>query len=73
MNMMTYEEGELATMAAAYALTSVGGRHKEAIELILDWLEWGIKPKNAIQDLVRTGALILAEIERLQRQSLQSA
>ncbi len=65
-----HEGGELALLAAAYALTSRGEIppiFQRQILGKLSLLHWPFKPKDPIRDLVRAGALILAEIERLQR------
>lgn len=63
-----HTEGQLALLAAAYAVTS-RGRTGELYSLIylensLKIFGWPFKPKAPIQDLVRAGALILAELER---------
>lgn len=62
-----HEEGELALMAAAYALSSGGERNKEALDAVISILQWDVKPKDRVRDLVRAGALILAELERVLR------
>ena len=59
-----HTEGQMALLAAAYALSSRGEvRLVEYVEAVLPD-GWPIKPKGAIRDLVRAGALILAELER---------
>jgi hypothetical protein len=65
-----HEGGELANVAAYYALTPERREHlrREHIterSFLPDGWEW--KPKDRRRDLVRAGALILAEIERLDR------
>ncbi len=59
-------EGELAAAAAAYAASAYGD-----VDAALFWpASWdaeAFKPTGTIRDLVRAGALILAEIERRQR------
>jgi hypothetical protein len=63
-----HTEGQLALLAAAYAVTS-RGRTGDLYSLIhlensLKKYGWAFKPKDPISDLVRAGALILAELER---------
>ncbi|WP_089168823.1 hypothetical protein [Azotobacter chroococcum] len=65
-----YTRGELATAAAAYATSShwhaIG--HKSGIPPARwPWDQSGWKPTTPRRDLVKAGALILAEIERLDR------
>ena len=64
-------EGQLALLAAAYALSSRGGRLTEwglAVHLgaVLEEIGWQFKPAitDPIRDLTRAGALIMAELER---------
>ena len=63
-----HTEGQLALLAAAYALSSSG--HEGLLEPILHTLElyhWDracFKPKTPVQDLTRLIALGLAELER---------
>jgi hypothetical protein len=65
-----HTEGQMAVLAAAYALTSQPpGRFypTPAVNYLRGWLQnvgWSFKPKDPIRDLVRAGALILAELER---------
>ncbi len=79
----TYLHGELARAAGWYALASVrfapGATSPHRLPLFEDesygwpWaLPW-FKPKDRRADLVRAGALILAEIERLDRNASRSA
>ncbi|WGD31244.1 hypothetical protein AncyloWKF20_05315 [Ancylobacter sp. WKF20] len=58
--------GELADAAALYA--SLAARHLAGPSLWPWAMSWW-KPKNRRRDLVRAGALIIAEIERLDRAS----
>ncbi len=67
-----HSDGEMALAGAAYACSAAAqsnpnqGSYDEPPEM---W-PWGIrwwKPKDPIRDLVRAGALIAAEIDRLQR------
>lgn len=71
-----YQDGELALAAASYALsasTIVGPENSVTVALkvsppqIWPWDRVYWNPKNARADLVRAGALIIAEIERLDR------
>lgn len=72
--------GEMARAAACYAIVgSLAGRRDEVVELSMEhgavpvfrvkwpweWHWW--KPRNQRRDLVRAGALIIAEIERMDR------
>lgn len=60
-----HEFGELALAAACYALTH---RWRRAfVWRIWPWSVNNFKPKDRITDLVRAGALIAAEIDRLLR------
>lgn len=61
-----WRNGQLAMGAAAYTLATTVGPEK-AVE-IWPWQLNGWKPKDARRNLVRAGALIVAEIERLDRQ-----
>lgn len=59
-----HDGGEMACAAACYAISASGGIERSGL-----W-PWGRvwwKPKNQVRDLVRAGALIAAEIDRLQR------
>ena len=59
----THERGELARAAACYALTGLKLTAKPRWPWA--WSDW--KPRTRVRDLVRAGALIAAEIDRLQR------
>lgn len=62
--------GEMAFAAAAYAVHSYAG--PKMSRSIWHWTGWSIgwwKPKNARRDLVRAAALLIAEIDRLDRSS----
>lgn len=61
----THTDGSLALAGAAYAM-SAGGQVLGA-EQWWPWEREGFKPKNARRDLIRAAALLVAEIERLDR------
>lgn len=60
-----YSFGELAMAAAAYAASAGGGRAVARKLFRWDDIHW--KPSTPRRDLVKAGALILAEIERIDR------
>lgn len=73
-----HQRGELATAAACYALHVAGkcemtpayGNQDRGGPWVPELWPWALKwwkPKDGRRDLVRAGALILAEIERLDR------
>ena len=76
----SHDRSEMARAAACYALPKSFrdfNADRPGIGSVLDLLwpwdrEWW-KPKNRRRDLVRAGALIVAEIERLDRQSSAKA
>lgn len=57
--------GELADAAACYAF-SASGMPRSLCETYWPW-DGGFKPKGARNDLIRAAALLVAEIERLDR------
>lgn len=59
----THDKGQIARAAACYALADVALKRKPRWPWARSW--W--KPKDRIRNLVRAGALIAAEIDRLQR------
>lgn len=61
-----HDEGQMASAAAAYAMASWTGNSGWA-QRLWPWNKRWWKPKSARRDLVRAGALIVAEIERLDR------
>lgn len=74
--------GVMALAAAAYAVSSVRrsartdcgeARIAERARQIWPWEAAWWKPKSAREDLVRAAALIVAEIERLDRSALAMA
>lgn len=57
-----HKGGELSLAAAVYAVPN----HLRGILMVLwPWDSFWYKPKDRIRDLVRAGALIAAEIDRL--------
>lgn len=67
-----HANGEMAGAAAAYALyrshvDPVDIRELNLIGRLWPWAAEWWKPKSARQDLVRAAALLIAEIERLDR------
>ena len=69
-----YLDGELSGAAACYALK--GTNHwarKQAVGMFWPFSRVWWKPKSPRADLVRAGALILAEIERLDRAAARAA
>lgn len=72
------QNGELAMAAACYAAKSAGDYSAESFAPSVRELKWPFprnwwKPKDRRRDLVRAGALILAEIERLDRMTKRDA
>lgn len=63
-----HTEGQLALLAAAYALSSCKDEFSQTVVRNLTAITndptWPFKPKDPIRDLVRAGALLLAELER---------
>lgn len=67
-----YRGGELAAAASAYAFSAATRTRYLALDPLGFWPwspEW-FKPKDQRSDLVRAGALIVAEIERIDRAKL---
>lgn len=63
-----HDTGEMAGAAACYALSTIKHWAKnQVIKLIWPWSDEWWKPKDARRNLVKAGALIVAEIERLDR------
>lgn len=70
--------GDLARAAACYAIeaASIGKTSPEEdifLERLWPWERKWWKPKDARRDLVRAGALIVAEIDRLDHANQQTA
>lgn len=74
-----HDAGELAAAGAAYALNAADQLHPYSQgdggnEVPMCWMwdkQWW-KPKNPRRDLVRAAALLIAEIERLDRDALKT-
>jgi len=67
-----YDSGDLALAGACYALgTCAGSFEDKNSSLYKHWpfgeVWWKPTPNNRIRELIKAGALIVAEIERLQR------
>jgi len=65
-----YEDAELSRAAAAYALQ---GDHDFGPPTDWPWPKEWWKPRDERRNLIRAGALVLAEIERLDRAAIQAA
>ncbi len=75
-----HDKGELAGAAACYALNAcrpgsqdVAAAVSAAMRAIWPWAPYWWKPGDRRHDLVKAGALILAEIERLDRAAAKLA
>lgn len=71
----THSAGEMSRAAASYAL-SAGPEKVSDLSLIHKLWPWDwswFKPRSKRNDLVRAGALIIAEIERLDRAPMRTA
>jgi hypothetical protein len=66
-----HKNGELASVAVCYILNAVYNfnqiEHRPGVWWPNNWDVKFWKPRDQISDLVRAGALIAAEIDRLQR------
>jgi len=62
-----HDTGELAAAAACYAATDTRWMNVRERAGIWPWHESYWKPKDRRRNLIRAGALIVAEIERLDR------
>jgi len=63
-----HEYGEMAAAAACYAMPPHIANFASIRSEMWPWDEEWWKPKGRVRDLVRAGALILAELERVQRE-----
>jgi hypothetical protein len=62
------QDGQLAGAAACYALTNVNHwARDQAVNTFWPWSRGWWKPRDARADLIRAAALLVAEIERLDR------
>lgn len=69
--------GELASAGMGYAQSAAcqlshDGEPLDGLPLFWPWAAEWWKPKNPRRDLVRAAALLLAEIERLDREALKT-
>lgn len=64
-----YTSGQLAAAAASYALPSQWRKPADLIPATWPWAKvwWKPTPDNRIKELAKAGALIAAEIDRLNR------
>lgn len=63
-----HDSGELAAAAKSYVRIALGADHRTVLEMDWPWEERWFKPSpDAIRNLVKAGALIAAEIDRLTR------
>jgi len=73
----SHDRGELAMAAAAYAMprSERGGAGTDHPPPIWPWQEdyWRPKRNDRIRELVKAGALLVAEIERLKRAETKKA
>ena len=67
-----YQSGDIADAAACYAMTSPRMRGDRSAPFDWPWVGRWWKPTDRRRNLVKAGALILAEIERLDRAALAS-
>lgn len=68
-----YIPGELALAGACYAAWNFPVVGRQVKEITWPWDEKWFKPKNARRDLVRAAALLIAEIERIDRQKVKES
>ncbi len=61
-----YRDGDLADAAVTYIIYGRKGITEEDLADIYPWNELTFKPKDRIKNLQKAGALIAAEIDRLQ-------
>lgn len=65
-----HDTSELAKAAACYALSAAGVQGDDSAQLrFWPWSDSSWRPTNPRRDLVKAAALILAEIERLDRRT----
>ena len=63
-----HEHGELAAAAACYSIPPETPNFNSLKMELWPWSDEWWKPKGRVSDLVRAGALILAELERIRRE-----
>lgn len=72
-----HDEGELASAAACYAMADVARENtgNSGPPMIWPWDAdyWRPSPSNRIHELIKAGALIAAEIDRLNRLEAKGA
>ncbi len=72
-----YRNGELLRAAHCYINAAyrraIGVTVNESSPTLWPWPGWWWKPKNSRRDLIRAAALIVAEIERLDREAASEA
>lgn len=67
-----HERGEMALAAGCYALNAAQERFVDGVVPIFwPWAREWWKPKSRRRDLVRAAALIVAEIERMDRATVE--
>lgn len=66
-----HESGDLARAGACYARNAVFGMHSVAPPVMWPWSSHWWKPTTPRRDLVKAAALLLAEIERIDRAEAQ--
>ncbi len=68
----THSKGEMALAAGCYALNAAPERFADGVVPIFwPWAREWWKPKSRRRDLVRAAALIVAEIERMDRATVE--
>jgi len=68
-----HDAGQMAGAAACYALSSImHWAAQPAIKTLWPWSQAWWKPKSRRSDLVRAAALLVAEIERIDRAERRS-
>ncbi|MGS0976168.1 hypothetical protein [Burkholderia glumae] len=69
----SHEDGEIALAAGCYAYNSGGVVWDSPVPSSFPWSPYWWKPTTPRRDLVKAGALILAEIERIDRAEARTA
>lgn len=66
-----HDDGELARAAACYALSaSAASGYEATIAELWPWSPDWFKPGSTIRELEKSGALVVAELERLERKAI---